>query len=179
MKKACCYLLVTACIFLIAGCGTTTYKNEEALKTMFLENEKAFVKVAETIEQIDELYENSGYIHKQLKNEPDNYAPNWEYTLVEQGELHIHSKNPVSATEFTIIAETVNELFTKVDINSISFADNQLRFNIYDAANKYSYYPTIIYCLDSDIDESVLERYYGSFEIFHWKDRWYACFVEH
>lgn len=180
MKKAYFCLLLVVCIFLITGCSTATYKNAESLRTFFLENEAAFDTAAKALEKVNGLWENGGYIH-----EPSSTAQTDICTLdpnsiwVEIDHLHINSENALFSEEYTIIAKTVNELLTEVNITSISFSHNHLKFILYDVANQYAWYPTIVYCFDTTMDRDDLQRYIGSDEIIQLKEQWYACIVAH
>lgn len=167
MKKLIPALLLIL-FLLCSACSGTTYRNNEEIGKAFQSYRGAFENVAVTA-----AGENSGFIHKPNAEEQEADCGDSGYKLMEADGLHIHLQREMSDTELRHIAEAALSLMENVDIESISFSQEAVRFHLKDE-NEYSWAPTVVYWRADDADEG--EIGYGE-AVRRLADHWYAALI--
>ena len=126
MKKLVLALLLIL-LQLCTACSETTYHSNEEIGRAFQRHKSTFENVA-----VSAVGENSGYIHKPDAEGQETECGDSGCKLMEADGLHIHLQREMSDTELRHIAEAALALMENVDIESISFSQEAVRFHLKD-----------------------------------------------
>ena len=159
MKKLVLALLLIL-LQLCTACSETTYHSNEEIGRAFQRHKSTFENVA-----VSAVGENSGYIHKPDAEGQETECGDSGCQLMEADGLHIHLQREMS--------DTALALMENVDIESISFSQEAVRFHLKDES-EYSWDPTIVYWRADDADEGKIG--YGE-AVCRLADHWYAALI--
>ena len=170
LKKSMCILMLVLLI-MSSACSMSTYNNNEEIAQVFQTYRSAF---EDFVAVATSTNENEGVIHRLRTTEEQSAdCDDSGYMLREEAGLHFHLLREISDAEIRDLADTALALMEKVNIESISFSHEAVRFHLKDT-NEYSWDPMVVYWRTNHIDKERIG--YGE-EILYLSEHWYACII--